>query len=90
MQQSITQWRAMGTELMKPWFLGLMADVYGKRQQTDEGLAFVNEALEIVERTRDYFCKPELYRLKGELTLQQESQKSKSKSQKFQILNPKS
>ena len=32
----------------------------------------------------------ELYRLKGQLTLQQESQKSKGKSQKSKILEPKS
>ncbi len=57
-------------ELMKPWFLGLMADVCRKRRQTDEGLTLVNEALEVVGKTGESFCEPELRRFKGELTLQ--------------------
>jgi predicted ATPase len=39
----------------------------------------------MVDKTGERFYEAELYRLKGELTLQQESQKSKGKSQKSKM-----
>ena len=45
----------------------------------------VAEALITVERTGERTWEAELYRLKGTLTLQQENQKSKGKSQKSKI-----
>jgi DNA-binding winged helix-turn-helix (wHTH) protein/tetratricopeptide (TPR) repeat protein len=71
MQQHLSQWHAMATDTVKHAFLGLMADVCWKRQQAEEGLALVEEALAVVEKTGECFYEPELYRLKGELTLQQ-------------------
>jgi predicted ATPase len=53
--------------------------------QAEEGLAALAEALAMVDKTGERFYEAELYRLKGELTLQQESQKSKGKSQKSKM-----
>jgi predicted ATPase len=41
--------------------------------QTEEGLQMVDEALAVVGRTGERFYEAELYRLRGELTLQKEA-----------------
>jgi len=50
----------------------------------------VAEALALVDKTGERVEEAELYRLKGELTLQQESQKSKAKTQKSKVTDPRS
>ena len=50
--------------------------------QAEEGLRMVAEALVQVHQSGERFYEAELYRLKGELTLQQENQKAKGKGQK--------
>jgi len=59
-----------------------LAEAHGESEQAEEGLAALAEAIATVESTGERWYEAELYRLKGELTLQQESQKSKGKSQK--------
>jgi predicted ATPase len=48
----------------------LLAGVYGERGQREEGLSVLAEAVAVVDRTGERFYEAELYRLKGELTLQ--------------------
>jgi DNA-binding winged helix-turn-helix (wHTH) protein/predicted ATPase len=81
-QRGIAAFRATGAELWRPYFLGLLAEAYGQIAQAGEGLALLAEALAAVERADERFYEAELYRLKGELTLQEANQKSKIKSQK--------
>ena len=50
-------------------FLGLLASVYQKEGQGEEGLATVAKALAFVERTEERFYEAELHRLQGELLL---------------------
>ena len=80
--------RAIEAELWVPLYLGALAQGYGHGGQADEGLKTVAEALAMVEKNGERWTEAELYRLKGELTLQQESQKSKGKSQKSKIHSP--
>src|SRR5262245_51612708 len=42
--------RAMGAELVQSWFLPMLAELYGKVQKIDEGLAIIAEALEGVQK----------------------------------------
>ena len=63
--------RATGAELGRPYSLALLAEAYGKVGQTEEGLSLLAEALAVVDKTGERFYEAELYRLKGELTLQQ-------------------
>ena len=56
---------------MVPHFLGLLADTYGKAERPEEGLATVTEALAIANKNEEHGYTAELYRLQGELTLQQ-------------------
>jgi predicted ATPase len=71
MRQGLAACRPTRAELAWPHWLALLADVYGKRGQTQEGLATVAEALVHVEKTGERWYEAELHRLKGELTLQQ-------------------
>jgi predicted ATPase len=48
-----------------------LAEAYHKVGQAEEGLAALAEALAFVDKTGERFYQAELYRLKGELTLQQ-------------------
>jgi hypothetical protein len=49
----------------------LLAETYEKMGRTEEGLALVTEVLDTVRQNKECVCEAELYRLKGELTLQQ-------------------
>jgi predicted ATPase len=69
--QGAAGWRSQGSELLQPYWLALLADAYGKTRQVNRALAAVTEALNIVDQTGETFYQPELYRLHGELTLQQ-------------------
>ncbi len=85
LQQGLAAFRAMGAEWGRPYYLALLAETYGKEGQAEEGLAVLPEALDVVGKSGERFYEAELYRLKGELTLQQESQKAKGQSQKSKM-----
>ncbi len=63
--------QATRAEFLRSHFLALLAEAYGKDEQVEAGLTTVAEALAFVERTEERFCEAELYRLHGELLLQQ-------------------
>jgi predicted ATPase len=69
--QSLAAYRATGSEMLRPYYLALLAEVYGKVGQTEEGLTVMAEALAQVEKTGERWYEVELHRLKGELTLAQ-------------------
>jgi predicted ATPase len=69
-QWGIAASRDTGAEVYQSYFLSLMAEAYQKNGQVEEGLAALAEALAFVARTEERFYEAELYRLKGELTLQ--------------------
>jgi predicted ATPase len=81
MSQGLTAWRATGAEIGSSWFLALLAETYGKAGQGEEGLAVLAEALSMVNKTGERFYEAELYRLKGQLTLQ----KFQVSGSKFQV-----
>ncbi len=82
-RQGLAAWRATGTEIWRPYFLALLAEVHGKVGHTEEGLSMLAEALAAVENTGERWYEAGLYRLKGTLTLQ----KFQVSSSKFQVLN---
>jgi len=49
----------------------VLAEAYGKVGRVEEGLTVLTEALAVVDRTEMRRDEAELYRIKGELTLQQ-------------------
>jgi predicted ATPase len=72
-QQGIADYQATGTALVLPDSLVLLAVVYMERNRTEEGLKVVAEALSKIDESGGRMWEPELYRLKGELTLMRES-----------------
>jgi predicted ATPase len=86
-QQGLAAYRAAGAELWLPYFLALLAHAYGKDGQIETGLSVLAEALETVSKTDERWYEAELYRLKGELLLndeprmQNEEQQTKEEQQ---------
>jgi predicted ATPase len=70
MRQGLAAHHATGTEANRPYYLACLAEVYGQTEQAEEGLNVLAEALAEVDNTEEHECEAELYRLKGELTLQ--------------------
>jgi predicted ATPase len=68
--QGVATWRATGAEQRVPSFFALLADAYQRVGRALEGLSVLTEALPLMERNGEHFIEAELYRLKGELTLQ--------------------
>jgi predicted ATPase len=68
MHEGLAAYLATGAALQCPSILVLLAETYGKRGQIVDGLAVIEEALTVVEKTGERFYEAEVYRIKGELT----------------------
>jgi predicted ATPase len=73
MHHGLIAYRATGAEQGRSYFLALLAEAYGTMEQPEEGLTVLVEALTLVDTTGERWYEPEMYRLKGELLLQQSS-----------------
>ena len=82
MEQGLAAFRATGAQTSQTVYLTMFAGLCGRRHEFSKGLALLDEALAAMSRTGERFYEAEMYRMKGELTLQQENQKSKGKRQK--------
>jgi predicted ATPase len=69
--QGLRAYRATGAELLWLYFLTLLAKVHGTIGEPETGLAVLTEALTHADKTGERWYGSELYRLKGELLLQQ-------------------
>ncbi len=66
-RQALDEHRATGEVLEVCYFLGLLAGLLGERGAVDEGLAQIDEALDLVEQTGERWYEAELYRTRGRL-----------------------
>ncbi len=66
-ETGLVAYRATGSALMCPYFLGLQADACGRLGRIGDGLAAVDEALTLAQDRQIRFYEPELHRLKAEL-----------------------
>jgi DNA-binding winged helix-turn-helix (wHTH) protein/predicted ATPase len=73
-----------GTAIGRSRYLATLAEMYGKLGQAGVGLPLLAEALLVVEHGGERFYEAELYRLRGQLTLQ----KFQVPGSKFQITDP--
>jgi len=85
-RQAVATRLATGAELDRPWCLASLAEVCQEVGQVEEGLAALSEALVAVQATGARSLEAELYRLKGELTLQ----RFNVQGSKFNVTNPQS
>ncbi len=69
-RQGLSTWQAIGAELLRPYWLGVLAEAYGIAGRAGEGLMALTEAVAQVDKTGERMWEAELYRLKGELLLQ--------------------
>jgi predicted ATPase len=68
--QGLENYRNAGIRWGRPYFLGLLAEAYGHGRQWEKGLNAVSEGLMLAVEMGERWHEAELYRLKGELTLQ--------------------
>jgi len=67
LRDAIAAFTATGARLRLPYFLALLAQVYGKAGRADDGLAALDEALAAARAHNERWWDPELHRLRGEL-----------------------
>ncbi|MDB5076318.1 MAG: repeat:Bacterial transcriptional activator domain:Tetratricopeptide 4, partial [Chloroflexi bacterium] len=71
LRDSIAAFTATTARLRLPYYLSLLARVYGKAGRADEGLMAIEEALATSAAHNERWWDSELYRLRGELLLAQ-------------------
>ncbi len=92
MHQFLTDLRATGMKGMISSYIAFLAEVCRKEGRVEEGLTVLAEALVLVNETGEGWDSPELYRLKGQFTLAQESKEQEAENPDPQspILDPQS
>ena len=83
MREGLATLRAMGIEIRRPTYLGLIAEVCGAVDRVDEALAALAEALAEADRTAQHYWDAELHRLAGRLTLRSAAAPAISAEQSF-------
>jgi predicted ATPase len=71
MRRGLAALRATDAELVRPHFLGMLAEGLGMAGRPDEGLRALEEGLTMSQRNGERYYEAELYRLKGELLFTQ-------------------
>jgi predicted ATPase len=71
--QGLIAIRATGAAAYQPYFLALLAEAHGTIEQPETGLKVLTEAMTLAETTGERWYEAEIYRLKGALLLQQNS-----------------
>jgi predicted ATPase len=71
LRAGLIAYRATGAELYAPHYIALLAAACELARQVQEGLALLDDALQIVERTGERWLEAELHRHKGQLLLRQ-------------------
>jgi predicted ATPase len=77
----LTTYRATGAEILRPYWLALLAEAYGIMGQLEEGLTALAEALTLADTTGEHWYEPELHRLQGELLLLQQSSNNQAEAE---------
>ena len=81
-RQGLAAYRPTGSGYGLPIYLASLATAHAVVGQVEEGLTVLAEGLTIVNQTEERWYEAELYRLKGELTLQSSGQRLESGIQK--------
>src|SRR5262249_49657851 len=68
-RQGLDTYHSTGAEFQRPHFLALLAEASGLLGQPEGGLAAMEEALNLVEKTGERYYEAELHRQRGELLL---------------------
>jgi predicted ATPase len=77
-------YRATGAEVVRPYWLALLAEAHGIIGEPEAGLTALAEALTQGEQTGERWSEPELHRLQGALLLQLSSDNQAEAEHRFQ------
>ena len=69
LRRGLFEWQATDSVTYQTYYLGLLAEVLGNHGQVNESLRSLDEALSLVQQTRESLVEPELHRLRGEVYL---------------------
>jgi len=69
LRESISEFKASSARLRLPYYLSLLAQVYGKAGRVKQGLASIDEALAEARAHNERWWDAELHRLRGEFLL---------------------
>jgi len=69
MRQGLDAYAATGARRWRLYYLALMAEAHGKVGRVEDGLAELDEALDLVQSASEHEHEAELHRLRGELLL---------------------
>jgi predicted ATPase len=72
-RQGLDMYQSTGAEFQRPHFLALLAEASGLLGQPEGGLAALDEALALLEKTGERYYEAELHRQRGELLLLREA-----------------
>jgi DNA-binding winged helix-turn-helix (wHTH) protein/predicted ATPase len=78
MRRGMEAYLDTGAELLRPYFIGLLAEAFTAKGSVERGLTLLDEALGIVDKTGECFYEAELYRQKGELLVRSHSDRRES------------
>jgi DNA-binding winged helix-turn-helix (wHTH) protein/predicted ATPase len=67
LRSGLAMYLATGAELDHPYYLGLLGEALAAGGHAEEGLALVEEAIQLVGTARPFYYQPELHRLRGDL-----------------------
>jgi predicted ATPase len=76
LHQGVRAHNATGAQILRPYWLALLAKAQESLGEPEAGLTVLTEALKRVDTTGEQWFESELYRLKGALLLQQSSDNS--------------
>jgi predicted ATPase len=76
-KRGLLAYRETGAGLLLPHWCAILADAYGKAGHPEEGLTVLGDGLAVLEKTGERNYEAELYRLKGQLMLQNQAPSSR-------------
>jgi predicted ATPase len=68
-RQGLSAWQGTGAELLRPYFLALLAEALASTARENQALRLLDDAIGLAESTGERFYLAELYRLIGERRL---------------------
>ncbi len=83
MRQALAGYEQTGAGILRPYYLALLADVFGARGEKAEAFRLLDEAEVAVRASGECWWEAELYRVKGELTLQSPAEGSQFDREKI-------
>ncbi len=83
-QEGLAASRTIGAEVVRTYFLCLLAEVCMKRGRLDDGLGALSEALAAANDREERVSEAEIHRLKGELLLRQNNSNASEAQSCFQ------